>query len=144
MKKKLGERCHVIKKLKTIENIILPEILYEYFDREYNSKDKEPKPIVLDFLNRLIKEYEENNYFQKDIADEMAEYINKKSRKKNIKEWRKYCNNLWNSNKFNLAVYFSNKITNMETEKQIEVFEKTMAGFIQMIRKIYKFIKENN
>ena len=37
----LGENCCVIEKLKTIENIIPPEILKKYFEENYNPKEKE-------------------------------------------------------------------------------------------------------
>lgn len=144
LKTKLGESCYVIKKLKTIENIVPPRILKEYFKDNYNSKDKKIKPIVLAFFDHIMKEYGTDNYSQMDIADEMAEYINKHIDKKEIKKYRKYCNSLWSSNKYNLAIYFSNKIANMQDEEKKEIFEEIMSGFINMINKIYKFIENNN
>lgn len=145
LKEKLGDSCYVVEKLRTIENIIPPGILKEYYENNYNSKEKEIKPIILYFFDKLIKKYNSDNYFEKDIADEMAEHINNSRKvKKDIKKYRKYCNNLWNSNKYNLAIYFSNKIINMNAEEQKELFKSTMTEFIDMIKKIYDFIESNN
>lgn len=144
LKLKLGESCHVIKKLKTIENIIPPQILKEYFKENYKSKDRKIKPIVLAFFDSITQKYGTDNYFQMDIADEMAEYISNHIGKRDIKKYRKYCNNLWNSNKYNLALYFSDKIESMNSEEQKAIFEEIMSGFIKMINKIYKFIERSN
>lgn len=144
LKSKLGESCYVIKRLKTIENIIPPKILYEYYEKNYTSKNKKIKPLVLGFFNKISEEYGNNKYFKMDFADSMAEYINENIDKKDIKKYTKYCNSLWNSNKYNLAVYFSNKIENMQNDEQEKLFGQTMSGFINMIKKIYNFIEKNN
>lgn len=144
LKSKLGEGCHVIKKLKTIENIIPPKILQEYYEQNYNPKDKKIKPIVLDFFDKISNEYETDKYFEMDFAEQMAEHINKYVSKRDIKKYRQYCKKLWKSNKYNLAIYVSNRISDMQEEEQKKLFEKTMVGFIIMIKKIYKFIDRNN
>lgn len=144
LKNKLGNRCSVINKLKTIENIIHPQMLYDYYNDNYNSKDKKIKPLVLSFFEKIKQKYGTKEYFEMDIADEMADYINNRVDKKDIKKYRKYCNNLWNSNKYSLAVYFANKIKELPKEEKEQVYKNTMIGFTTMIQNIYKFIVENN
>lgn len=144
LKSKLGKRCGVVSGLKTIENIIPPKMLKEYYDKNYDPRDKKIKPIVLAFFESLESKYSIAEYAQLDIADEMAEYINKKAKHGVLKEYRKYCNNLWKANKYYLAVDFTNQVGNMSPEEKTELFEKTKTGFTKMIKTIYEFIEENN
>ena len=51
---------------------------------------------------------------------------------------------LWNSNKSNLAIFFSNKIKNSTPEEQKQTFNNTMIEYINMIKNIYRFIDKNN
>ena len=74
----------------------------------------------------------------------MSEYINARKKPKDIKERRKYCKKMWNSHKYNLALYFYNLVENMTLEDQEELFGKIMTEFIEMIEKIYNFIEKNN
>ena len=144
IKEKLAERCYVIERLKTIENIIPPQFLYEYFNSNYNSKDKTLKPIVLKFFEKITPKYGTEEYYLMDIPDQMAEFVNKRVEKKDIKKYRQYCNNLWKSHKYTLALYFSNKVMELEKEEQIKLYQIIFSDFLEMIEKIYKFIEENN
>ena len=144
LKEKIGDNCHVIKKLKTIENIIPPTYFHEYFSTQFNPKKKSIKPLVLNFFDNLKKKYGSDEYFKLDIPDLMAEYINKYAEKKDIKYYRKYCNSLWNSNKCNFALYFSNKLINLSLADKEKIFNETMKEYIKMIEKIYNFIDNNN
>lgn len=144
LKEKLGNSCYVVEKLKTIENIIPPEILYSYFEMNYNPTKKELKPLILSFFRDLESVYGSVTYYQMDFSDAMAEYINKKIKPKDIKKYRKYCKDLWKSNKYNLALYFSDLIENMSAEEKEKIFNKIMKDFIVMIEGIYSFIEKNN
>lgn len=144
IKKIMGESCYTVKKLKTIENIIYPKILYEYYKSNYNPKDSNLLSIVLDFFIDLEKKYNKSNYFEMNIPDLMAEYINKNVGKRDIEKYKRYCKNLWNSNKSGLAVFFLSKIKNINEEEQLIIFNNTMKEYIDMIKKIYKFIEKSN
>lgn len=144
LKEKLGNSCYVIEELKTIENIIPPEFLHDYFEKNYNPIKKELKPLVLSFFRNLECIYGSNKYYQMDFPDAMAEYINKKIQPRDIKKYRKYCKDLWKSNKYNLALYFSDIIENMSVEEKEKIFNKIMTNFITMIEEIYTFIEKNN
>ena len=63
---------------------------------------------------------------------------------KKLEEYKKYCKSLWNSNKSNLAIFFSNKIKNSTPEEQKQTFNNTMIEYINMIKNIYRFIDKNN
>lgn len=78
------------------------------------------------------------------IPDLMAEYINKNVGKRDIEKYKRYCKNLWNSNKSGLAVFFLSKIKNINEEEQLIIFNNTMKEYIDMIKKIYKFIEKSN
>lgn len=144
LKEKLGNSCYVVEKLKTIENIIPPEILHNYFEINYNPTKKELKPLVLSFFRDLESVYGSDTYCQMDFSDAMAEYINKKIKPQDIKKYRKYCKDLWKSNKYNLALYSSDLIENMSAEEKEKMFNKIMKDFIVMIEEIYSFIENNN
>ena len=144
IKDKLGDRCYVIDQLKTIENIIPPQFLYEYFNNNYNSKDKAVKPIILKYFETNVSKYGTAEYFLMDIPDQMAEFVNKRVEKKDLKKYRKYCNDLWKSHKYSLALYFSNKVMGMKKDELIELYSIMFSGFLDMIVKIHQFIKENN
>ena len=130
--------------LKTIENIIPPEILRKYFEMNYNPTKKELKPLVLSFFSDLERVYDRDTYYQMNFSAAMTEYINKKIKPQDIKKYRKYCKDLWKSNKYNLALYFSDLIENMRAEKKEKIFNKIMKDFIVMIEEIYSFIENNN
>lgn len=144
LKTKLGSHCCVIKDLKTIENIIDPRILYDFFNENYKSKDKNIKSLILKFFESLKLKYGTNEYYKMNIAEEMAEYINNNIDEKDYDKYKKFCKKLWNSNKYNLSMYFSNKILNLSSEEQETLFNNTMNDFIEMIEQIYKFINQNN
>ena len=144
LKDKLEDRCYVVDNLKTIENIIQPSFLREYYDMNYTPKDKKLKQIVLDFFSTLEGKYGTEEYFQMDMVESLAEYVNKKIEKKDIKKYRKYFKNLWKSNKYSLSVFFSDKINKMEIECKKQMIDTIMPDFMNMITKIYDFIDVNN
>lgn len=144
LKSKLGNHCCVIDNLRTIENIINPQILYDFFNEKYKSRNRKIKSLILEFFEKLKDEYGTNEYYKKNIAKEMSEYINNNIEEQDADKYKKFCKNLWNSNKYNLSIYFSNKILNLSNEEQQMLFDNTMSDFIGMIEQIYKFIKQNN
>lgn len=144
IKKTLGNNCYTIEKLKTIENIIFPSILYEYYKLNYKPKNKKLLSFVLEFFAILEEEYNKDSYFEIDIPDSMAKYISKNLNERSLEEYKKYCKSLWNSNKSNLAIFFSNKIKNSTPEEQKQTFNNTMIEYINMIKNIYRFIDKNN
>ena len=87
---------------------------------------------------------DENEYLRKDLPDELAEYIFARDASKDEKGWREYCNNLWNSNKINIAIYFVEEVKKMNTEERKELLRKIPNTFINMIKEIYNFIEQNN
>lgn len=145
IKRKLGpESSHVVDYLKTIENLISPDYLFDYFNENLkNTRDKKRKKYILDFFMNYADNFD-SRYYVLDIPDNIAEYICEQSNEYNIEDTRKYCNNLWNRNKYNLAVSFSNFVNNLEKENKEILFDKLNPDFIRMIKKIYKFINNNN
>jgi hypothetical protein len=144
LKKKLGKRCNVVAKLKTIENIIPPIILKEFYNANYKPRDKKLKTIVLAFFEEIMTKYGTDSYSEMDIADEMAIYIDEHVDNKDTEGYRKRCKNLWKSNKYNLAIYFANRVKDMTEEEKKHIYDETIQGFTEMIQEIYKFINENN
>lgn len=118
--------------------------MYEYYKLNYKPKNKKLLPFVLEFFAILEEEYNKDSYFEIDIPDSMAKYISKNLNERSLEEYKKYCKSLWNSNKSNLAIFFSNKIKNSTPEEQKQTFNNTMIEYINMIKNIYRFIDKNN
>ena len=143
IKRILKENCVVLSNIKTIENIIPIEMLKGFFIENYKPKQRKNKEYILSYLDTLL-DCDENEYLRKDLPDELAEYIFARDASKDEKGWREYCNNLWNSNKINIAIYFVEEVKKMNTEERKELLRKIPNTFINMIKKIYNFIEQNN
>ena len=83
-------KSNTIEKLKTIENIIFPSILYEYYKLNYKPKNKKLLPFVLEFFAILEEEYNKDSYFEIDIPDSMAKYISKNLNERSLEQYKKY------------------------------------------------------
>ena len=148
---KLPNRCCVIRTLKTIENIIPPTILKEYFKIYYKPKDREIKKIVLEYFDSLCDIYPYSGYYSIDHIDKLSKFVyanasknNKIKEKKTLMEYKKYFQGIWKSNKYDLAVFFAEKIKNLDSNEKEKIYRRTLDEFIHMIENIYKFIAENN
>lgn len=150
LKQKMGDNCYVIKKLKTIENIINPKILQDYFEINYNPKQKWKKIEVTNFFEKLKAKYGEKDYFSMNIAKELAQYLkknepkNEKIKKQTLDYYNKSINNFWKANKYSLSIFFYNTINQLKHEEKKHIYDTMMHEFIIMIEKIYNFIKSNN
>lgn len=143
IKRILKEKCVVLSNIKTIENIIPIEMLKGFFIENYKPKQRKNKEYILSYLDTLL-DCDKNEYLRKDLPDELAEYIFARDASKDEKGWREYCNNLWNSNKINIAIYFAEEVKKMNTEERKELLRKIPNTFTNMIKKIYNFIEQNN